>query len=206
LGNWKKKIAKEGLVVLAFVIFLGLIAYLLPETFSWLEERIYTIKMELLVKSRLNEWKPEEVATKNYPQIKALQQWNKDPEFRKLSGSERLQKYTEYFNQKLADEEFFKLPPEEQTRIRNNFFKSNIPDVTAGIIGTFKRVFPEYADWSDEDLERRLPELDYKDFPFPPSGVNGGLLVLIYCALFLYLLIVLVRLVVWSITREKSVK
>ena len=194
MANWKRRIAKESLLLLLVVILVGLFGYVLMVTTYWVEQKKYTEKMVQLVRGKLGKWNPEKVTPKIYPKIKALQKWNKDPEFKKLRDSEKIRRYTNYFNQELADKEFFQFSPEEQTRIRNNFFKANIPALTSEIIGTFKKVFPKYSAWSNEDLERRLPELDYKEFPFAPSGVSeAGLFFPIYLALFSYLLVLFIR-------------
>jgi hypothetical protein len=205
MANWKRRITKELLLSLFVIILVGLVGYVLMLTTYWVEHKKYTEKMVQLVRDKLGKWNPEEVTPKTYPEIKALQKWSKDPEFKKLPASEKIRRYTNYFNQKLADKEFFQFSPEEQTRIRNNFFKANIPDLTSEIIGTFKRAFPKYSAWSNEDLEERLPELDYREFPFLPLSISEkGLFFPIYLAIFSYLLFLFMRSIICSIKQVRS--
>jgi len=192
--NWQKRIAKESLLFLVVVCIAALAGYALMATRYWVEQREYGEQMVQLVRSKLGKWNPEKVTPKIYPRIEALQEWSKNPEFKKLPDNEKIGKYANYFNQTLADTEFFQLPPEEQTRIRNNFLRANIPELTSEIIGTFKKVFPKYSGWPDEDLQRRLPELDYKEFPFAPIGVSDeGLFFPTCLAVLSYVLVIFIR-------------
>jgi len=69
-------------------------------------------------------------------------EWSKDPEFQKLPDEQKATAYQNYFDRKLADQDFFNLPGEEQARIKTNFLSSH------GV--TLKTPEPEINPYQDE--------------------------------------------------------
>jgi hypothetical protein len=206
MATWQETMRKEVVFFSLVITSVGLVGYVLVFAAHWVEQKRYKMEMVQFVRGNLEKWNPAETTLKTYPRVEALQGWNEDPEFKELQDSEKMARYNHYFNENLADREFFQLPPEEQTRIKNNFFRANIPDLASGIIKMFKEAFPQYSDWSNEDLKRRLPELNYEGVPFPPSGVSRERLFFpTYIALFSYVLVLSIRKLKTLRTKRRSV-
>lgn len=185
LSKYKKKIAREWLILICISVSVTILYGLTGYYFHTKSEREYSIakskyddKMNIMIREKLADWKPERpiILTAEKDHLKKPKK-DTDPLFT------------------------FPEPPEPYP---------TVGDVKYEIATRVRQIFPNYSEWKVEEIMKCLPELAWSDFPRKPRYISSpifgedSLVDLLQGTLFIYFFISVIRSIIWSIKTVRA--